>query len=223
MARRGHHDGEYLFHQYDLFSAVHAWKEGLKAAIEKADPNTLQNGNVDEAAQPFLSEFQAQVPELTEGAISVDVEEAQVDVTGDIHYGHFGPGKLHVPGIRASYFVPFTGDPDMFRVKPSRYSSLIPAAAIENNELRFTFERAGQDVAATKKAFDEELGRVKEYLGWLREGIDIYNQELLPIARERIAARRARLAELEKGKTSLGISIRGAAPRWACRSSGPHA
>src|SRR5688572_16666295 len=181
MPRRGHSDSDYLFHDYEFYGNAEAWKEKLKEAIDKADPAAVKSGTADEAAEPFVQEFQVQVPELTEGAISVDVEEAKVDVTGDFRYGHFERGRLLVPAIRASYFVPFTGDGQMFRVKPNRWSSVIPAAAIENRELRFTFERDGQDVAATKRDFEEELKRVKEYLGWLRDNVDNYHQELLPI------------------------------------------
>ena len=35
----------------------------------------------------------------------------------------------------------------------------------------------------TKKVFDEELSRVKQYLGWLRENVTNYNASLLPGAR----------------------------------------
>ena len=193
MRRRGHRDTDYLFRQYDFFSNAHAWKEKLKEAIDKADPSTVKNGTVEEAAESFVNEFRVEAPELTEGAISVDVEETKVDVSHDFRYGHFGNGPTYAPGIRASYFVPFTGDPQMFRVKPSTFSTGIPVAAIEKSELRFTFERPGQDVAETKQAFDDELRRVKEYLGWLRENFNTYNREIVPIAQDRIKARRARL------------------------------
>jgi hypothetical protein len=151
--------------------------------------------------------------------MSVDLEEARVDVTGDFHYGHFGPGPHYVPGIRASYYVPFVGDPDMFKVKPTTWTIVIPAAAIEGQELRFTFERPGQPVEETKKAFDEELSRVKQYLGWLRENVNQYNASLVPLARERVARRRSRLAELTRGTSSLGIPIRraGSSPSSTAR------
>jgi hypothetical protein len=46
---------------------------------------------------------------------------------------------------------------------------VIPAAELANDELKFTFERADESVGATKLAFEQELGRVTQYLGWLRE------------------------------------------------------
>lgn len=212
MPRRGHSDTDYLFHNYDFVSNAQVRQEKLKEAIDKADVSRVRAGSVDESAEPFVAEFWAEVPELTEGAISMDVEETRVNVTRDSRYVQFGPGPHYAPGIRASYFVPFVGDPKMFLAKPSTWTTAIPSAAIEKNELRFTFERAGQDVAETKRAFEEELDRVKTYLGWLRENVNNYNRELLPIARQRIEARRRRIEELERGTSSLGIPIRSAPP-----------
>ena len=98
----------------------------------------------------------------------------------------------------------------MLKIKPSTYTTVLPAAAIEKNELRFTFELPGQPVAETKHAFDNELRQVKEYLGWLRENVETHNESLLPLARQRVEARRSRLAEMERGSSSLGIPIRSA-------------
>src|SRR5204863_7006498 len=171
MPRRGHDNADYLVWTHDFHAVQETYRERLGAAINSADAALVQNGTIDEVAERFADEVRLDVPELTEGATSVDVEETRVDVTGDFHYGHFGPGPLYVPGIRASYFVPFVGDPDMFKVKPTTWTTVIPTAAIEGQELRFTFERPGQPVDETKRAFDEELSRVKQYLGWLRENV----------------------------------------------------
>lgn len=209
MARRGHSDSHYLFGSYDWHAVQESYRERLKKTIDEAAPATIQDGTVDEAAERFVAEFRLEVPELIEGAVSVDLEEAEVDVTGDIRYGHFGRGPHCVPGIRASYFVPFRGEADMFKVSPTMWSSVHPVAAIEGSELRLTFERPGQPVEETKKAFEEELSRVKENLRRLQTNVNEYNNGLVPLARERVTARRSRLEELQRGGSSLGIPIRG--------------
>jgi len=211
-ARRGHTDGDYLFRTYDFFAVQESQREKMKRAIEESDTFTIQTGSVEQAADLFVQRFLLEVPELTEGAISVDVEESQIDVSGDRRRafcsGRFEDGPHLVPGIRASYFVPFRGDRDLFKCQPNTYSSVVPFADLDDKELRFRFERPDQNVAETKKAFDAELSRVKEYLGWLRENVNDYNASLPLLARERVTARRIRLAELQRGTESLGVPIR---------------
>lgn len=219
MPRRGHDRDDYLFYKYDFHGVQEANQQRLRSTIDDADPALVQAGTVDTAAQKFVDNFLLAAPELTEGATSVDIEEARVDVTGDFNYGAWGPGPHYVPGIRASYFVPFEGDPEMFRVKPTTFTTVIPAAAIQGNELRFTFERPGQPVDETKKAFELELSRVKQYLGWLRDNVNGHNAALLPLAKDRVTTRRARLAELQRGTSSLGIPIR-RPPQLADRTTG---
>jgi hypothetical protein len=209
MAR--HRDG-YLFTKYDFFGVQEGYKRKLQETIESADAAQLQEGSGDEVAERFAADFMLEAPELTEGAMSVDVAEAKVDVTGDFRYGHFGHGPHYVNGVRVTYFVPFVGDPDMFRVAPTSYTTVHPYAEIVGRELKFTFERPGEAVDETKRAFDEEFGRVKQYLGWLRENFRSFNQTLLPLTRQHVEARRSRLAGLQKSTNSLGIPVRRSAP-----------
>ena len=212
MSRRGHDNTDYLFQTYDFHAVQQSYQERLKRAVDDADGASIRQGPVDDVAERIAAQFRLDVPELTEGAMSVDIEETRVDVTGDFRYAAWGQGPHLVPGIRASYYVPFVGDPQMFKVKPTSWTSVIPAAAIEGKELRFTFERPGQPVDETKKAFDEEFSRVKKYLGWLKQNVQGFNDSLMPLARERVNARRSRLAELDKGTSSLGVPIRRPAP-----------
>lgn len=202
-------EGEVLFSTYDFHAIQQDQSERLKDAINRADAASVEAGTVEEAAERFAAQFRFEVPELTEGAFSVDVEEAQVDVSGDPMRGRrFDGGRSYVPGIRATYFVPFQGHKDLFRCRPNRFTSVVPFAVLADSELQFQFERGDQNVGETKSAFDEEVSHVNQYLGWLRENASTYNVSLSALARERVTARRARLEELQRGTNALGIPIR---------------
>ena len=148
---------------------------------------------------------------MTEGAIGVDVEEAQVDVSDDrswrFTHGVFDEeGPVHAPGIRATYFVPFTGDGELFKCAPSTFTTVHPFAELGNQELRLTVERPDQDVAATKKWFEEELSRTKQYLGWVRENATQFNTSLPQTARQRITGRKSRLEQRKSTYVVMFIS-----------------
>ncbi len=177
-------------------------------AIQQAPAERLRSEDVPALVDAFVADFQIDVPELTEGAVSITVDEAQVDATGDFNRAFFGPGPHFVPGIRATYYVPYRGERDLFKCKPSTWTTVIPAVELANDELKFTFERADENVGATKLAFEQELGRVKQYLGWLRENAATFNHSLPETARQQITARKARLAQVEQGVQSLGVPIR---------------
>lgn len=212
MARWGHTNSDYLFWTQDFRAVQEHLRERMRQAIDQAAPETIRNGSVDDVAQIFAAQFRVEPPALTEGAISATVDETKVDVSRDrslaFMYGAFEGGPHYVPGITASFYVPFVGDAEMFKWKPSTFTTVIPAAEIKGNELLFRFVRPGEDVADTKKAFDEELSRVKQYLGWLTNDAEAFNQSLVPTARGMITQRRGRLEKLDQGTDSLGIPIR---------------
>jgi hypothetical protein len=216
MARWGHSDTDYLFWKHDFHAVQEAQRARLKQAIAEAPAESVRLGSDEEAADRFADEVRLYAPELTEGAISATVEETQVDISRDrslsFQYATFGPGPHYIPGITATYFVPFVGEREMFRCKPSTYTTVIPAAEVTATELKFRFVQPGQDVAATKQAFDRELSTVKQYLGWLDRDARAFNESLLPFARDLVTQRRSRLASLEQGTNTLGIPIRRAAP-----------
>jgi hypothetical protein len=74
---------EYLFSDYDLRAVLDNQREHMLRAIDDADASVVSGRPAEEVAEEFVRQFRLEPPVLTEGAISVDVEEAQVDVSGD--------------------------------------------------------------------------------------------------------------------------------------------
>src|ERR1043165_6144586 len=101
MPRRGWSESHYLFHDYDLHAGLQGQIEKLKQTIDAADPASIAD-DLDEVVERFVPDFHVDTPELIEGAVSVDVEEAKVDASGDPRR-IFRPdrsGPFYVPGIR---------------------------------------------------------------------------------------------------------------------------
>jgi hypothetical protein len=221
--QRGARSVEYLFSDYDLHAVLDNQREQMVQAINGADALVVSGRPADEVADEFVRQFQLDPPELTEGAISVDVEEAQVDVSGDPNrflFDHDGP--IYVPGIRATYYVPFSGDQDLLRCQPSTFSTVLPAVdEIHDHELVFSYQRADTNVAGTKEHFERDLSTLKEYAEWVRRDTRTFNETLSSIAQQRVAARQTRLREMQQGAESLGVPIRRANPGPAAASPSP--
>jgi hypothetical protein len=220
MPRR--RDGAYyLFHDYDLRAVCDNHQEQMKNAIENADGHAIRSGDLDALTEAYVAQFGLDVPQLAEGATSVEVEEAQVDVSHDPRrFIRDRDEPFYVSGIRATYFVPYTGDGDLFKCRPSTFTTVIPAVTnLLQDELVFAVERPDQNVAATKQAFEGELSRVKEYLAWVRHDSETFNASLPAEARRLLTARRQRLAQMDQGTQSLGVPVRKTgAPRGSAPS-----
>jgi lambda repressor-like predicted transcriptional regulator len=212
MVRRrwGERTVEYLFSDHDLHVVLEAQRERMVQAINEADASKMTNRSTDEVKNEFVDRFQVRPPEVTEGAVSVEVDEAQVDVSADHSRHVFDRSKpFRIPGIRATYYVPFTGERELLKCRPSTYTTVPPAVdAVREKELVLVYERPDTNVAGTKQGFEGDLATLKKYIGWVERDTVAFNETLPQLARERVAARQARVREMPQGAESLGVPIR---------------
>jgi hypothetical protein len=107
---RARPNAEQLFTRFAFYSLQDHKRQQMANAIAEADPELIRTGHVEELTKQFAEEFTVEAPTLIEGALSINAEEAQIDVTGDFRFGAFGPGQTYAQGIRVSYYVPYSGD-----------------------------------------------------------------------------------------------------------------
>jgi len=124
------------------FAVQEQQRKEVAAEIAQIDGNRLLNTNVDDLTEYLVGKFRIDVPELDEANMVVDQQEAQMDVSGDpqrtaYFLGHGGP--VYVTGALVIVEVPFSGDPEMFRVRPSTSDSAPPRGAVHNNALTFRY------------------------------------------------------------------------------------
>jgi hypothetical protein len=191
------------------------------ATIRDADSEVIRTFDPEELTKQLAEEFALQAPTLLEGALSISVEEAQVDVSGDFRFGVFGPEPTYVAGIRASYYVPYSGNREMFHCVPSTRNRSVQPVELGDEELTFTFERPDQDIPSTKTEFDREVSQIRESLEWLRQDCQNFNATLPIVARQHIDSRRERLTYMTQGVQDLGLPIRKAATTTLALQANP--
>jgi TIR domain len=204
-------NAEHLFSRYDCYGLQEHQRQEMAEKIGQADPEVIRTGDVEELANRFAEQFFLEAPTLLPGALSITVEEHQVDVQGDFRFGAYGPDPNYVSGIRVCYYVPFFGEREMFGCAANARNLSLRPVEIGDHELQFAYERPDQEVGATKAEFDREISQIEETLGWLRNDCRTFNAALPAQAREKIVARKGRLAEMTQGIQSLGLPIRRAA------------
>jgi hypothetical protein len=208
MSRRARPNGQQLFSRFPFYAVQEHQRQQLAVAIDQEDPEVIRTGEIDALSREFAERFAVEAPRLIEGAISLNVEEARVDVTGDFRFGAFGDEPVHVAGIHAEYYVPYEGEEELFQCSASTRSLSMRPIELRKQELVFTYERPDQDVAATKAEFEQELAQVRQSLEWLAQDCKTFNASLPAQARDLISGRRQRLEQMTTQIKDLGITIR---------------
>ena len=66
-----------------------------------------------------------------------------MDVAGDYRFGAFGPGPAYVAGMRVEYYVPYSGEREMFRCTVSTRNLSLRPVELGNILMRWVLPRLG--------------------------------------------------------------------------------
>ena len=199
-----------LFNGKDARDALSEKLVSMKRAIESYDGNRLLNSNIDDLVGYFAAVAEVEPIQLLEDRISADQGETQVDVSNRFEYAPWdrGRGPRHVTGLRVSLHVPFSGDGEFFRYKPSTHTYSPPSGAADGNELVVSFTGPQGDASRAQQELDRELTSVRQYVAWLAGDIAAHNRSLAETARAAIEERRKRLLQNQSVASALGYPLR---------------
>jgi hypothetical protein len=96
------------------------------------------------------------------------------------------------------FFVPYTGDSNLFRYCPSQHSSEVPRAEVSGSQLVFTIARKDFDGNAVQAEFEHERANVEQWLVWMQTDVDGFNASLNSKVETVIEAQRQPLLHAEK-------------------------
>jgi TIR domain len=212
--------GDLLFHKYDLLATLENNLSKTRAAVRTLPADTFENESDDATLDRLTQEHSLTPVELRENDISVDVEEAQVDVSRDPMRNLFGDrGPIYVPGQRVRYVVPFAGDGGLFQCRPSTFTLNPPRAIVQGSELIFEYTVPLEDVPKTKKAFEDELANVKQYLSSANSQIENHNAQIRSVIVSALQQRREQLRAGKQNIDALGYPMRPRVPQIRASTS----
>ena len=139
----------------------------------------------------------------------MDYSDAQIDVSRDFRRVVFDRNTpFYIPGTRVTFYVPFTGDSDLFHCQPSTRSLNPPRATVRSNELVFTYDLTGDRMTQVKESFEETLDRTKTEVGRVNADVASFNASLAQNARQALNARREKLLQDRNLVESIGYPLR---------------
>ena len=204
MARHG-----YLFSDGDTRTYLDRARHALAQEIDQLSPDRITGTDLDALINYFIETYTLTTPALDEQHITVDQQETKIDVSQDQQRLILDRSRpFYLTGTRITHYVPFTGDQDLFQLRPSYYSSNFPQATIQNNELVFTDDDTTHDDARIQAAFADTLNETKKFLAWIENDVKPYNESIPALARERLTARRDKLTKDQRLVQTLGYPLR---------------
>lgn len=181
-----------LFYEYDCFSVIENQRRQLQAEVSAIPEQRLLNTSVEDLVRYLVDKYQLEVPVLDVENAVADQREAMVEVSGFM-YGLDRGETRSVPGTQVTLEVPFAGDPQMFKVRPSTFNSAPPHAEIRGQSLILVQSGTQLSAEQVQVGFDRTINDINQYLAWQRNDARGLNEHLPQLARQAIEQRREKL------------------------------
>lgn len=203
---------ELMFNEGDLRPVLEAQTKKMAAAVDAESEESLRQADAAEWAAALAHHFAVACPALKADDVWMEPpKEVGVDVSRDPMRAIINPDSDAVrnyPGYRVVVHVPFEGEADVFKLRPSSFNFNPPRSRITADELVQTIEYPHDhppDVDAIVNAF---IGSVSQWLTYAGADIDSFNGNLAQQARQAIERRRQRLEERDAHLAQSKIPIR---------------
>jgi hypothetical protein len=209
------HTARRLFTEGDLSNLPFTCQERVLRQVEAIPKDQFRALPEEDLVQHVVSLLQIEpLTVYLDDRMSSSQSEIKVDLSGDPRRQFFREGPHFVPGIRIKVDIPFTGDPQLFKIRPGTlYIAPVPdgeviSAGSDVGKIQMTFDfPADADKDGIKKSIDEQLGYLRAAVDAQRPHIDQFNSQLEPLTRQAVQNRRARLVQFDKILEHLDIPI----------------
>lgn len=198
-----------LFDEESIREVFDAQKVWLRSVISQAA--SLEGDDAD-LAERYSAQYRIVPPkiDLQDLAMEQKPQEKTIASIGPNPYIQFE--HIPVDGKVLKLSVPFEGDPNALRYKPSEFSLDVYGRRgwydRTTRRLGMEIEVDGNDPIETKRLIRQEFESLEGYLKKFSEEIEAFNRELLDIAKDELRKRRQKLTEHDQFEELLEIPIR---------------
>ena len=198
---------EILFWDYDWFATSEAVKGTARNAVDQLSQAAFEERDITEIAAELCDKYSMAPPTLDTDNITVKKRDIEIDVSHD-RMRYFGDGGPHyVKGTGIDVRVPFSGDPRMFKLKPTTWSMSVPRGRVEGNFVVFTISGTNLSTEKVRDEIDKRVAEIKKWLNYQSKGAREFSDELNRVVVQALEARKSKLNADNELIAGLGFKV----------------
>lgn len=200
---------DYLFSEGFVGDALRAQGEKLARAAEAIPSDRALGRSVDELAAELVAEVRVEPLDIDWAAMTATIGDAKVDVSGDWSRGSFvRSGPVHVPGTKVTYHIPFRGERDLFKFRPSTHLMNAPRGVVKGGEIQVSLTVPTPLPDSLKADLDRQVADIRTHVDWINSDVHAFNRGLAGLAQEAAQGRRDKVLADHDLAASLGVPLR---------------
>lgn len=198
---------ERLFSSGDLQLTLQGQQQRARQAVLDWDPDQLLATAEADVIEYLMAEYSVECPVLHRDRIeSLGSYEDTMTARDAFTYETFEHRVT-----KFAIAVPFDGEEDVFKLRPSQSGLSTPSAEVKKSELRLVWTEDPQalpDAAALRRHFDGQLDRIEQHLSWARIDVDRHNAAVRAVITSTVTERKAKLLADRQMEAGLGFPVR---------------
>ena len=211
---------DYLFAEYDLDGTLRQnLQNKVGPEIDKISRNQLLSTPKEDLIEHVFAELSADPIELHEDRMESTESETKIDVSGDSNrfFSQDRAGPFYVPAHQIAIDVPFSGDHQLWKMKPSSWKSVFPRGqitagtrveALGNLRLVYTVPVDNLNEENLKNEIQRDLELIRFYVGRSTSQVEAYNAQLRQAIESAINSRKERISKTEGIASRIGLPIK---------------
>lgn len=166
----------HLFSKIDFGDFADLTRNQLGARIEKLMERNFQGVKLESLAEGYFDEFSLMLPTLETTQI---YQRKPVDIKIEIDSEYSGKPFQSVDGTRFEIILPYSGNNELFTVRPTLYNSDPPYGDIEKDGIHFIYEvQVFHDHQTVRTSFDQNLSNIRFWMESLSRDVNAFNNRL---------------------------------------------
>ena len=203
---------ELLFSRPDLRAWLETRMRSAQDQVQRCPSEEVLARPPEQLAAEVVERYLVEKPFLDLGAMTGQVGDQAVDVSGDRTRAIFGSNRSSVvPGTRISYHIPYRGPVEALRLRASRFSHSPPSAVVGTSRVSIFWDVPADRLERDREKVIERLRReahtIDEYLGYARTDIGAWNENLRQQIPRGAEARRKKILADRDTEAILGVPL----------------
>lgn len=181
-----------LFSQGRLADFLERRKQEIKKFVESRDADEVLKAD-EKWCQDLIEKFRLEPPEILKDDKDdkIEVKKPRYSKDEDIEI-----------------LVHFKGNAELLQYLPSKRESVLPYAEIRGQQLILVYKTAGHKPDELQGQINEEIARIKRYMGYVKEDVDELNASLERDVKELVSKRKEEISNRKKLVNGLGFPVR---------------
>ena len=205
-----------LFFDSELYRTLENYLHSAEDKVNNIPKDQFLVTPIDTLIEHISNQLYVEPLQLHEDSMEREQQEIQIDVSKDKYRNSFRMKEpIVVSGIRVIISIPYSGDVELWRLKPSSFRSILPRADIrkpEQNRMGYVDllieQPSDEPQEQIKRHLDSELENIRFYISAQLSQIKIYNSTIEARVKTLVEARRERLNKYEDLSELLKIPLK---------------